>query len=79
MLWAQPIIKYLGEVIDDWLETKRLKHRGKLYVVMAEVLYKRGFLRPLLKCVSEQEVDYIMRKIHKGIYGNHSGRTTTSQ
>ena len=28
---------------------------------------------PLLKCVIPSEAKYIMRKIHKGICGNHVG------
>ena len=28
---------------------------------------------PLLKCVSPEEGNYILREIHEGIYGSHSG------
>ena len=38
-----------------------------------ETLYKRGFTLPLLKCVSPEEGNYILREIHVGICENHSG------
>ena len=37
------------------------------------VLYRRGFLRPYLWCLNREEVDYVMREVHEGICGNHSG------
>ena len=26
-----------------------------------------------LRCLSPEEADYVMREVHEGIYGNHSG------
>ena len=36
-------------------------------------MYKKGFSRPYLRCLSPEEVDHVMREVHEGIYGNHSG------
>lgn len=36
------------------------------------ILYKRRFTLPL-RCFSEEEVDYVIREIHEGIYRRHSG------
>ncbi|XP_074341809.1 uncharacterized protein LOC141679198 [Apium graveolens] len=43
------------------------------YVVYDEVLYKRGSNQQLLRCVDEEEGNYILREVHEGICGNHSG------
>jgi hypothetical protein len=43
------------------------------FTVVNGTLYKRGFTLPLLKCVSLEEGNYILREIHEGIRGNHSG------
>jgi hypothetical protein len=43
------------------------------FTMVNETLYKRGFTLPLLKCVSRKEGNYILREIHEGICGNHSG------
>ena len=33
---------------------------------------KRGFSRLYLRCLGPKEVDYTMREVHEGIFGNHS-------
>ena len=38
-----------------------------------DVLYKRGFSHPYLRCLSPEEADYVMREVHEEICGNHSG------
>ena len=40
---------------------------------MNDTLYKRGFFMPYLKCVDEEEAQYILEEIHEGIYGDHAG------
>ena len=40
---------------------------------MDEVLYKRGFSQPYLKCLAPNEENYVLREIYEGAYGNHSG------
>ena len=36
------------------------------------ILYKRSFSLPYLRCIAPDEVKYVMREIHEGIYDNHS-------
>ena len=52
---------------------RKLKVRAARFVLIKEVLYKRGFSRPYLRCLGNEEADYVMREVHEGIYGNHSG------
>ena len=40
---------------------------------MDEVLYKRGFSQPYLRCLAPNEVNYVLREVHEGACGNHSG------
>ena len=42
-------------------------------MLIRDVLYKRGFSRPYLRCLSHDEAHYVMREVHEGICGNHSG------
>ena len=46
---------------------------GWMSPIMNDTLYKRGFSMPYLKCVDEEEVKYILEKIHEGVCGNHAG------
>ena len=43
------------------------------FVIINDVLYKRGFSHPYLRCLGNEEADYIMREFHEGICENHSG------
>ena len=40
---------------------------------MDKVLYKRGFSQPYLRCLNPDESLYVLRDIHEGACGNHSG------
>ena len=42
-------------------------------MLIKDVLYKRGFSRSFLTCLSHDEVDFIMREVDEGICGNHLG------
>ena len=52
---------------------RKIKVWAARFVLIKDVLYKRGFSRPYLRCLGNEEADYVMREVHKGIYGNHSG------
>ena len=61
-----------GTLPEDKGATRKLKVQAARFVVKKDILYKRGFSRPYLRCLSPEEVDYVMREVHEGIYGNHS-------
>ncbi|XP_017410139.1 uncharacterized protein LOC108322526 [Vigna angularis] len=44
------------------------------YLLIGEDLYKRGFSSPLLKCISSEEAEYVMRELHEGACGMHTGQ-----
>ena len=70
-----PIISYLkdGSLPERKDEARRLRVRSAKYVLLNEVLYKRGFSQPYLKCLSPDEANYVLREVHEGACGNHSG------
>ncbi|XP_074353062.1 uncharacterized protein LOC141692232 [Apium graveolens] len=73
--WMTPILAYIqkGTLPEDKFKARRLRYQAVRYVIYDEVLYKRGFNQPFLRCVAEEEGDYILREVHEGICGNHSG------
>ena len=73
--WTTPLTSYLRtSVLPDGKDaTRKLKVQASHFVLIKDVLYKRGFSRPFLKCLSYEEVDYVMREVHEGICENHSG------
>ena len=73
--WTMPLISYLknGMLPDGKDATRKLKVQASRFVLIKDVLYKRDFSRPYLRCLVPEEAEYIMREVHEGICGNHSG------
>ena len=73
--WMTPIISYLkdGKLPEGKDEARKLRVKAARYVLINEVLYKRGFSQPYLRCLTPDEANYVLREIHEGAYGNHSG------
>ena len=72
--WTTPIASYLknGVLPDEKEAARKLKVRASRFVLIKDVLYKRSFSRPYLRCLGNEEADYVMREIQEGICGNHS-------
>ena len=73
--WTTPLISYLrnGMLPDGKDATRKLKVQASRFVLIKDVLYKRGFSHLYLRCLSPEKADYVMREVHEGICGNHSG------
>uniref|UniRef100_A0A2N9I6A6 Integrase catalytic domain-containing protein n=1 Tax=Fagus sylvatica TaxID=28930 RepID=A0A2N9I6A6_FAGSY len=73
--WMTPIVNYLEDetLPSDPVEARKLKVRCTRFVLIQGILYKRGFSLPYLRCLDKAEADYVMREVHEGICGNHSG------
>ena len=69
------MISYLkmGMLSDEKDAARKLKFQASQFVLIKDVLYKRGFSQLYLRCLSHEEADYVMREVHEGICGNHSG------
>ena len=42
-------------------------------MILNDILYKKGFSIPYLKCVDEEEAKYILEEIHEKVCGDHTG------
>ena len=73
--WTAPLASYLRDgVLPDGKEAARkLKVQAARFVLIKDVLYERGFSRPYLRGLGTEKADYVMREVHEGICGNHSG------
>jgi hypothetical protein len=73
--WVDELVSYLqkGDLPIDKKAAVKLKVKVAQFTLINNTLYKRGFMLPLLKCVSQEEGDYILREIHEGVCGNHFG------
>jgi ribonuclease HI len=73
--WRAPITLLLQGYYHpgDVNEAKRLKHRSRDFTLIEGHLYKKGISQPMLKCVTETEGLQILREVHSGTCGSHSG------
>ena len=73
--WITLIVSYLNDekLPNGKDEARKLKVRAARYVLMDEVLYKRGFSQPYLRCLSSDKTNYMLREVHEGACRNHSG------
>nr|KYP38476.1 Gypsy retrotransposon integrase-like protein 1 [Cajanus cajan] len=76
--WMTNIINYIinSSEPSDPLEAKKVRTQAARYSVIACELYRRGFSTPLLKCLDQPQADYVLREVHEGICGSHSGART---
>ena len=72
--WTTPLVSYLRDSMlpEGKDATRKLKVQASCFVLIKEVLYKRGLSRPYLRCLGPEEADYVMREVYEGIYENHS-------
>ena len=73
--WTTPLISYLktGVLPNGSDAARKVKVQASRFVLIKDVLYKRGFSQLYLRCLCHGKADYVMREVHEGIYGNHSG------
>ena len=73
--WMDPIIDYLrnSKELEDKSQVRKLRIKAARYTLLDEVLYKKSFFGPLLRCVTKEESKAILNSIHSGVRGNHSG------
>ncbi|XP_075478978.1 uncharacterized protein LOC142519843 [Primulina tabacum] len=73
--WMTPLIAYITnhELPEDKARAQKIKRQAPRFVLLNKILYRRSFQGPLLKCLNEKEVDYVLREIHEGCCAEHLG------
>ena len=73
--WMTSIVAYLrdGRLPEERDEARKLRISSAKYVLLDEVLYKRGFSQPYQRCLAPDEANYILREVHEEACGNHLG------
>ena len=67
--WTTPLVFYLkDDTLSDGKEAARkLKVQVARFILIKDILYKRGFSCSYLRCLSQEEADYVVREVHEGI------------
>ncbi|KAK9050115.1 hypothetical protein SSX86_030915 [Deinandra increscens subsp. villosa] len=74
-VWYASIYEYLtsGRLPEGKEEARKVKVKSLQYQIQEGMLYRRTYVGPLLKCLTEEEAVYVISEVHKGICGNHMG------
>lgn len=73
--WRLPYVKYLSEgtLPEDHKLRRRVKARAFDYCIIDKGFYRRAKGSPDLKCLSEEEAAAVLKELHEGVCGSHSG------
>ncbi|XP_026410442.1 uncharacterized protein LOC113305642 [Papaver somniferum] len=73
--WRTGVYLFLkeGTLPTDLKQSRKVQSKAWRYDLRDGVLYKKSFLGPLLRCLSREEGHRILKDIHYGDAGNHSG------
>ena len=69
------IVHYLKEgwLPEDKAEARKIQIRVACFVIINNLLYKRGYSLPYLRCTNSEEADYVLCEIHEKVCENHVG------
>ena len=62
-----------GTLPEDRNTSHRLKVQSSRFVMIKDILYKKGFSRSYLRYLAPDEANYVMREVHEEICENHLG------
>nr|GEV92557.1 reverse transcriptase domain-containing protein [Tanacetum cinerariifolium] len=73
--WMTPVYEYLTEGVlpKEKKKERTVRHKAGRYPVINEMLYKKYFLDPWLRCVGPHQENYVLREIHEGSCSMHAG------
>ena len=73
--WTDSIRSYLesGAQPEDKGEARRLRLKAARYSLIEGELFRWSFDGPLLRCVREQDQEYVLQQLHSGVCGSHTG------
>nr|GEW75131.1 reverse transcriptase domain-containing protein [Tanacetum cinerariifolium] len=76
--WMTPVYEYLTEGVlpEEKKKLRTICRKAGRYAVISEVLYKKSFLGPWLRCVGSLQANYVLREIHEGSCSMHAGPTS---
>ncbi|KAJ8501040.1 hypothetical protein OPV22_011592 [Ensete ventricosum] len=76
--WIDEILcfKQARVLPEDKAVARRIRRTESWYCVVDGRLYRRGFSRPLLRCLNPTEAQTTLAEVHEGISGDHVGART---
>lgn len=79
--WMDLIIscKQDGVLPTNNMRARKVRCQASRYTLINGVLYRLGYTLPFLWYLDEDDPDYVLREVHEGVCGNHSGARSLAQ
>ncbi|XP_071708864.1 uncharacterized protein [Rutidosis leptorrhynchoides] len=76
--WMEPILQYIRSDIlpSDKLEARLVRERAPMYIIQNDILYRKSYCGPMMRCVGPIEAEMIIDEVHNGSCALHSGYKT---
>ncbi|XP_071708830.1 uncharacterized protein [Rutidosis leptorrhynchoides] len=76
--WMEPILQYIRNNIlpNDKREAHLVRERAPMYIIQNDILYRKSYCGPMMRCVGPIEVEMIVDEVHNGSCALHSGYKT---
>ncbi|GJU49831.1 reverse transcriptase domain-containing protein [Tanacetum coccineum] len=73
--WMTPVFEYLTEetLPSDEKKSRAVRRKSQRFAVINEILYKKSFLGPWLRCVGPLQANYVLKEIYEGSCSMHAG------
>ena len=56
-----------------------MRRKAGRYIIVEGVMYRRGFSKPLLRCVTQDEAARVLSEVHDKFCGNHAAGQSLSK
>ncbi|XP_071739874.1 uncharacterized protein [Rutidosis leptorrhynchoides] len=76
--WMEPILQYIRNdtLPSDSREARLVRERAPMYVIQNDILYRKSYCGPMMRCVGPIEAEMIVKEVHNGTCSLHSGYKT---
>lgn len=73
--WMDPTISYIRDRIMpvDKRQVRTFWCQAARYILIDGLLYRWGYTWSLLRCLTDEEADYVLKETHKRVCGNQKG------
>ncbi|XP_071727687.1 uncharacterized protein [Rutidosis leptorrhynchoides] len=74
----EPILQYICNDIlpSDKREARLVRERAPMYIIQNDILYRKSYCGPMMRCVVPIEAEIIIDEMHNGSCALHSGYKT---
>ncbi|XP_071714985.1 uncharacterized protein [Rutidosis leptorrhynchoides] len=74
----EPILQYIRNDVlpDDKREARLVREGAPMYIIQNDILYRKSYCGPMMRCVGPIEAEMIIDEVHNGSYALHSGYKT---